>query len=714
MKHSSIDKLIGSRMSNLLQFHLLVFICSLTLQGFGQNVGIGTTSPSAKLHILENSITGNQTLKLEENDIDYARLGYYNNGSAKFWETAAFSDDIDGNSTFNIFNSNTGNLLTIKGNGNIGIGEYFPTFPLNFPNKIGGKISFWNSGSNTNYGIGLQNYKLQIHTSTASDTLAFGYGSSTNLTELMRIQGNGNVGIGTQNPGYKLDVAGRLRLRHSTGTAGIYFDGVTLPTRSFIGTFNDEHLGIFGSGVGWNIFMNVDNGNVGIGEEEPAYKMDLKGRMRIQHTPYISAGIVLDGPTQPIKSFIGTMNDDYVGMYGYGGLGWNFVMNTGNGNVGIGTTAPANKLDVEGGIAIGSNYSGSSTAPSNGAIIEGNLGLGTSTPQYPLNFANATGQKISFWNTSATSNYGIGLQDFKLQIHGSTILDNIVFGHGSSANLTETMRIQGDGKVGIGTQTPASKLDVNGGMTIGASYSGITAAPANGAIIEGNAGIGTNTPVNKLDVEGGIAIGAGYSGSSIAPLNGALIEGNVGIGNTSPVYKLDVTGRLRLRHSAGTAGVYFDGVTLPTRSFIGTFDDNHLGLFGTGAGWSFAMNVNNGNVGLGTTAPSTKLEVNGYTKLGSDAPGIKMKKLTGTMPATAVQLWIPHGLDINKILSVSVMVEVETASGTKTFVPHAYYFVPDIEFVYSVSGGSIGITPKPGNSDKLLSNEYKILITYEE
>ena len=57
--------------------------------------------------------------------------------------------------------------------------------------------------------------------------MVFGYGSSTNLTELMRIQGNGNVGIGTKNPTYKLDLAGRLRLRQASGTAGIYFDGIT-------------------------------------------------------------------------------------------------------------------------------------------------------------------------------------------------------------------------------------------------------------------------------------------------------------------------------------------------------------------------------------------------------------------------------------------------------------------------------------------------------
>ena len=92
-----------------------------------------------------------------------------------------------------------------------------------------------------------------------------------------------NVGIGTATPAYKLDIAGRLRIQSGTNTAGIWLDGTTLPTRSFIGTIDDDHVGIWGNGgIGWNIAMNVDNGNTGIGTAAPTAKLDINGTLRIR------------------------------------------------------------------------------------------------------------------------------------------------------------------------------------------------------------------------------------------------------------------------------------------------------------------------------------------------------------------------------------------------------------------------------------------------
>ena len=53
------------------------------------------------------------------------------------------------------------------------------------------------------------------------------------------------------------------------------------------------------------------------------------------------------------------------------------------GNVGIGTSAPKNKLDIGGGAVIGAAYSGTKTASSNGLLVQGNVGIGRS-PSYPL------------------------------------------------------------------------------------------------------------------------------------------------------------------------------------------------------------------------------------------------------------------------------------------------------------------------------------------
>ena len=78
-----------------------------------------------------------------------------------------------------------------------------------------------------------------------------------------------------------------------------------------------------------------------------------------------------------------------------------------------------------------------------------------------------------------------------------------------------------------------------------------------------NAGIGlaaTDTIQNKLDVEGSVAIGASYSGTSAAPANGLIVQGNVGIGTNSPVAgaALDVNGTIAISGTPGVDGSFVD------------------------------------------------------------------------------------------------------------------------------------------------------------
>ena len=99
-----------------------------------------------------------------------------------------------------IDNANRKNALTILRNGNVGIGNLLPDVPLSFNNTSGHKISLYSSGITAQYGFGVQGGLLQMYSDAFNSDIAFGYGGSTSFTERMRIKGNGNVGIGTNNP----------------------------------------------------------------------------------------------------------------------------------------------------------------------------------------------------------------------------------------------------------------------------------------------------------------------------------------------------------------------------------------------------------------------------------------------------------------------------------------------------------------------------------
>ena len=198
----------------------------------------------------------------------------------------------------------------------------------------------------------------------------------------------------------------------------------------------------------------------------------------------------------------------------------------------------------------------------------------------------------------------------------------------------------------------------------------------------GNVGIGINDPLAKLDVLGG---NWNLTGAS---------SGDFKVGNATHNFKLGVA------TSGGGAG----HTTMTSTSILslgtGITDPNLR-----------TLNLTGGKVGVGTIFPTTKLDVNGFTKLGNDAPAIKVKKLIGTTSDVEGGFTsVIHGLNFAKILSVSVLVNFD---GTQYFPPN---LGPGGEslFTYYIDINQVVILNSPTNSDNILSKQVKILVTYEE
>ena len=152
---------------------------------------------------------------------------------------------------------------------------------------------------------------------------------------------------------------------------------------------------------------------------------------------------------------------------------------------------------------------------------------------------------------------------------------------------------------GVGQAAPASKVDVNGNLTVGANFSG-TAAPANGAIIEGIAGIGITTPATKLHISSSYdAVTGGLDGNSLL-----AITNNAGVGGYAGLSVISGT----------TSGAFIEFGDSDGAERGMVFYDNNTDnmVFTTNGNGQFAM-TNDGRMGVGTTTPSGQLTVENPT-----------------------------------------------------------------------------------------------------
>ena len=390
--------------------------------------------------------------------------------------------------------------------------------------------------------------------------LAFHTGSlASGVTERLRIDSSGNVGIGTASPAASASskatveasgclVVGGAINAHQTNRGVFQFGGNTTSIRSYGDTAGTGII-TFSQGGGGNADterMRINSsGNVGIGTANPLHKLQvtqaLDGNFPVLGTGkgalFIAGdsnlyGMYLGINTSTGDGFIQTMRNNTATAY-------NLILNSAGGNVGINTTSPNAKLEVVGAASV-TSFTGSTAL---GFRITG----ATSTNDY---------SGIDFSSSTAIPRARIG----SYFAGGGSYL---VFGTSNnySTGITNSaMTIDYSGNVGVGTTTPSGKFNVAGVTSYDAGLN-IDGTAASGVGLSLRNAAGNNWYlISTGSGNGGGANNLGfYNGNSSNYLFYITSTGNVGIGTTSPGYKLEVNGSF----AATTKSFIIDHPTKP-------------------------------------------------------------------------------------------------------------------------------------------------------
>ena len=198
----------------------------------------------------------------------------------------------------------------------------------------------------------------------------------------MILKSDGNVGIGTSSPSYKLDVNGTVQLQNDliipanngawNGTAGkglyirysisgsqdsAYIQSINRSTLQYFNLRLQANNMYFGGGDGSERMTILANGNVGIGTSSPSYNLDIQGTQptlrlldtRSDGNAIISLKETNDNYGYDIAYIGANDNKMYIRAYNNSAVPrTDLTFERSTGNIGIGTSSPAYTLDVTG------------------------------------------------------------------------------------------------------------------------------------------------------------------------------------------------------------------------------------------------------------------------------------------------------------------------------------------------------------------------------
>jgi collagen type VII alpha len=531
---------------------------SVTINSSG-SVGIGTTAPWDLLTIDQSD--GSAGLSISNDSSTAARFPEIN--------ILNFNGGFAGSSGVNLVASRGSSASRAAVQSGDALGN------------LSGRGQYDTTAGHTGQGAQINFLATGTYSATSFPTdITFGTvaSGSTTMSERMRINAVGNVGIGSSSPNSTLQVAGSFATNLAAQTANYTLtatDSIITASASSGAATMTLPTAVGTAGREYTIKKTDSSTNAVTVATTSSQTIDGASTYSLS-TQYQSVSIVSDGAN------------------------WNIIQKA----TAIGATG------VTG--ATGSNGSTGATGATGSSGSTGVTGVTGATG------ATGTGLTGSTGATGITGSTGVtGLAG----VTGSTGSTGITGATGSTIfSLSGTNAYYNGGNVGIGTTSPGVPLDVVGGLrnsalaqlSIGAygSTNGVLIGDSNyriyansnyvningttGTILQptsGNVGVGTTSPGGLLDVEG--------SGGVI------LNAGNVGIGTTSPQQRLDVNGNIRAGDTWFNAN-NSSYISMSGRA-PGFGGDIQLGPAGT----ERLTVTQSGNVGIGTTNPNSLMDVHG-------------------------------------------------------------------------------------------------------